>query len=165
MKPLTLGAGHMWILMSQWRMNVKFYMKYLKYWTVDFNDVQNVASFKFTNEVLKFTNEVLCFPWQIIAFQFHLIFHLCNFQFSRCEIWGFLNNIKTWINRALKFCFTSVKKSWLLYITSTINNSKVKALQHQNDSTTVKIIKTVIVSMFQNSRDWSNKRRTSVLYS
>ena len=27
MKPLTLGAGHLWILMSPWRMDVKWYMK------------------------------------------------------------------------------------------------------------------------------------------
>ena len=27
MKPLTLGAGHLWVLMSPWRMDVKWYMK------------------------------------------------------------------------------------------------------------------------------------------
>ena len=29
MKPLTLGAGHLWVLMSPWRMDVKWYMKSL----------------------------------------------------------------------------------------------------------------------------------------
>ena len=27
MKPLTLGASHLWVLMSPWRMDVKWYMK------------------------------------------------------------------------------------------------------------------------------------------
>ena len=35
MKPLTLGAGHLWVLMSPWRMDVKWYMKYFIYWTAD----------------------------------------------------------------------------------------------------------------------------------
>ena len=35
MKPLKLGAGHLWILMSPWRMNVKLYMRYFIYWTTD----------------------------------------------------------------------------------------------------------------------------------
>ena len=29
MKSLTLGAGHLWVLMSSWRMDVKWYMKCL----------------------------------------------------------------------------------------------------------------------------------------
>ena len=33
MKPLTLGAGHLWVLMSPWRMDVKWYMKCFIYWT------------------------------------------------------------------------------------------------------------------------------------
>ena len=35
MKPLTLGAGHLWLLMSRWRMDVKWYMKCFIYWTAD----------------------------------------------------------------------------------------------------------------------------------
>ena len=35
MKPLTLGAGHLWVLMSTWRMDVKWYMKCFIYWTAD----------------------------------------------------------------------------------------------------------------------------------
>ena len=35
MKPLTLGAGHLWVLMSPWRMDVKWYMKCFIYWTAD----------------------------------------------------------------------------------------------------------------------------------
>ena len=35
MKPLTLGAGHLWVLMSPWGMNVKWYMKCFIYWTAD----------------------------------------------------------------------------------------------------------------------------------
>ena len=35
MKPLTLGAGHLWILMSPWRMDVKWYMKCFIYWIAD----------------------------------------------------------------------------------------------------------------------------------
>ena len=35
MNPLTLGAGHLWVLMSTWGMNVKWYMKYFIYWTAD----------------------------------------------------------------------------------------------------------------------------------
>ena len=34
-KPLTLGAGHLWLLMSPWGMNVKWYMKCFIYWTAD----------------------------------------------------------------------------------------------------------------------------------
>ena len=33
MKPLTMGAGHLWVLMSPWRMDVKWYMKCFIYWT------------------------------------------------------------------------------------------------------------------------------------
>ena len=33
MKPLTVGAGHLWVLMSLWRMDVKWYMKCFIYWT------------------------------------------------------------------------------------------------------------------------------------
>ena len=36
MKPLTLGAGHLWALMSLWRVDVKWYMKCFIYWTADF---------------------------------------------------------------------------------------------------------------------------------
>ena len=35
MKPLTLGAGHLWVLMSPCRMDVKWYMKCFIYWTAD----------------------------------------------------------------------------------------------------------------------------------
>ena len=35
MKPLTLGAGHLWVLMSPWRMDVKWYMKCFIYWTAE----------------------------------------------------------------------------------------------------------------------------------
>ena len=35
MKPLMLGAGHLWVLMSPWRMDVRWYMKGLIYWTAD----------------------------------------------------------------------------------------------------------------------------------
>ena len=35
MKPLMLGAGHFWVLMSPWRMVVKRYMKCFIYWTED----------------------------------------------------------------------------------------------------------------------------------
>ena len=35
MKPLTLGAGHLWGLRSPWGMIVKFYMKYFIYWSAD----------------------------------------------------------------------------------------------------------------------------------
>ena len=35
MKPLTLGAGHLWVLMSPWGMDVKWYMKCFIYWTAD----------------------------------------------------------------------------------------------------------------------------------
>ena len=31
MKPLTLGAGHLWVQMSPWGMNVKWYMKHFIY--------------------------------------------------------------------------------------------------------------------------------------
>ena len=31
MKPLILGAGHLWVLRSQWGRNVKFYIKYFIY--------------------------------------------------------------------------------------------------------------------------------------
>ena len=33
LKPLTLGAGHLWVLMNPWRMDVKWYMKCFIYWT------------------------------------------------------------------------------------------------------------------------------------
>ena len=36
MKPLTLGAGHLWVLMSPCRMDVKWYMECFIYWTADF---------------------------------------------------------------------------------------------------------------------------------
>ena len=36
MKPLTLWAGHLWVLMSPWRMDVKWYTKCFIYWTADF---------------------------------------------------------------------------------------------------------------------------------
>ena len=32
MKPLMLGAGHLLVLMSAWRMDVKWYMKWFIYW-------------------------------------------------------------------------------------------------------------------------------------
>ena len=35
MKPLMLGAGHLWVLRSLWGMNVKLFMKYFLYWTAD----------------------------------------------------------------------------------------------------------------------------------
>ena len=35
MKPLTLGAGHLWVVMSPWRMGVKWCMKCFIYWTAD----------------------------------------------------------------------------------------------------------------------------------
>ena len=35
MNPLTLGAGHLWVLMSLWRMDVKWYMKCFIYWSAD----------------------------------------------------------------------------------------------------------------------------------
>ena len=35
MKPLTLRAGDLWVLMSPWGMNVKWYMKFFIYWTAD----------------------------------------------------------------------------------------------------------------------------------
>ena len=35
MKPLTLGAGHLWVLMSPWGRNVKWYMKCFVYSTGD----------------------------------------------------------------------------------------------------------------------------------
>ena len=34
MKPLTLGAGHLWVLSNAWRMDVKWYMKCFICWTV-----------------------------------------------------------------------------------------------------------------------------------
>ena len=35
-KPLTLGAGHLWVLMIPWRVVwIKWYMKYFIYWTAD----------------------------------------------------------------------------------------------------------------------------------
>ena len=34
-KPLTLGAGHLLVLMSPWGMNVKWFMKCFIYWTAD----------------------------------------------------------------------------------------------------------------------------------
>ena len=37
MKPLTLRAGHLWVAMSPWRMDVKWYMKCFIYWTADFS--------------------------------------------------------------------------------------------------------------------------------
>ena len=39
MKPLTLGARHLWVLMSPWRMDVKWCMKCFIYWTVDLSNV------------------------------------------------------------------------------------------------------------------------------
>ena len=37
MKPLTLGAGHLWVLIFPWGMNqwTKWYMKWIIYWTAD----------------------------------------------------------------------------------------------------------------------------------
>ena len=35
MKPLTMGAGHLWVLMSPWKMDVKSYMTCFIYWTID----------------------------------------------------------------------------------------------------------------------------------
>ena len=35
MRPLTLGAGHLWVQMSPWRVDVKWYMKDFIYWTAD----------------------------------------------------------------------------------------------------------------------------------
>ena len=35
MKPLMLGPGHLWVLMSPWRMDVKWYMKCFMHWTAD----------------------------------------------------------------------------------------------------------------------------------
>ena len=35
MKPLKLGAGHLWVLMIPWRIDVKWYMKGFIYWTAD----------------------------------------------------------------------------------------------------------------------------------
>ena len=32
---LTNRAGHLWVLMSPWGINVKWYMKYFLYWTAD----------------------------------------------------------------------------------------------------------------------------------
>ena len=43
-------------------------------------------------------------------------FNFYNFQFSRCDMWVFLNIIKLWINQAFKFSFKSVEKSCLLSI-------------------------------------------------
>ena len=36
MKPLKLGAGHLWVLMSPLRVGVEWYMKCFIYWTADF---------------------------------------------------------------------------------------------------------------------------------
>jgi len=35
MKLLTLRAGHLWVVMSPWGMNVKLYLKCFIYWTAD----------------------------------------------------------------------------------------------------------------------------------
>ena len=35
MKPMMLGAGHLWVLMSPWRMDVKWYTKCFIHWTAD----------------------------------------------------------------------------------------------------------------------------------
>ena len=61
MKPLTLGAGHLWVLMGPWRMDVKWYMKCSIYWTADLKSSKPWSSqfwtqfkkFKFT---LQFKN-------------------------------------------------------------------------------------------------------------
>ena len=36
MKPLTLGAGHLWVLISPWAVSVKLCMKNVIYWTANF---------------------------------------------------------------------------------------------------------------------------------
>ena len=71
MKPLMLGAGHLWVLISPWGMNVKWYMKYFIYWT----DVKS------------------CKPWgllaRIIAYMIsHLQFNVWNTSYitSHCHL-------------------------------------------------------------------------------
>ena len=44
MKPQTLGNGHLWVLMSPWGMNLKLYMKYFIYWTVDVTSSKLLSS-------------------------------------------------------------------------------------------------------------------------
>ena len=38
MKPLTLGAGHLWLLIIPWGMSEKWYMNYFIYWNAGFEN-------------------------------------------------------------------------------------------------------------------------------
>ena len=44
MKPLTLGAGHLRVLMNPWRMDVKRYVKCFIYWTADLKSIKPWSS-------------------------------------------------------------------------------------------------------------------------
>ena len=68
MKPLTLGAGHLWVLMSPWRMDVKWYMKCFIYWT-ELN-VSYIA-LKWMFHILNWTEQFNIWNISYITFHFY----------------------------------------------------------------------------------------------
>ena len=69
MKPLTLGAGHLWVLMSPWRMDVKWYMKCFIYWTADFEIcIYWTADFKIRSSIYETFHISLHYNYSIPGF-------------------------------------------------------------------------------------------------
>jgi len=70
MKSLTLGAGHLWVLMSPWRMDVKWYMKCFIYWTADLKYMKHfIYHFKTKKYLspLKISSSLLLGPHAFIS--------------------------------------------------------------------------------------------------
>ena len=76
MKPLTLGAGHLWVLMSPWRMDVKWYNETFH---ISLHSGRTIILFcSIIWKELPFFVEVL----QIVAFYFLMEWVRCH---SRCD--------------------------------------------------------------------------------
>ena len=83
MKPLTLGAGHLWVLMSLWRMDVKWYMKHFIY---HFTFVSSNEPVKNGCEVI---DETFHIPLYIHSFHISLHIHSSDVSDFKCFIYHF----------------------------------------------------------------------------
>ena len=90
-KPLTLEAGHLWVLMSPWKVNVKLYMKHFIYWTAD----------SFIPHGLIRTHKTKC-----LSFKFHV---------SKLKISRRLTNLKVWVFK-LKFSSKKTNHETAIYL-------------------------------------------------
>ena len=100
MKPLTLGAGHLWVLMSPWRMDVKFNI-----WHISYITSQNLMmleswlecffiqpKYKYCNfSPLRKTHKVIMFHCSENSWYRYQVFHDGGFFIkSFSKIFGFL---------------------------------------------------------------------------